>query len=159
MPAKFELLTQTPRLQLLTLGQAIKARRKKLKVSALAVSKAAGMSRVTLHRIEAGEPSVAAGAYWAAMVALGMHLELQLEKHSGHEQEGDLIAQRIALQEYPALASLAWHVPGLDFLEPQEAYDIYIRNERHLNPDLLTDREKSLMLALKKRFSGKPSDV
>ena len=32
------------------------------------------MSRVTLHRIEKGEPSVAAGAWANAMAALGMSL-------------------------------------------------------------------------------------
>lgn len=72
MPAKFHLKTQSPREQLLELGQQIKQHRKAHKLSANAVATAAGLSRTTLHRIEAGEPSVAAGAYWAAMAALGL---------------------------------------------------------------------------------------
>lgn len=72
MPAKFHLKTVTPREQLLELGQQIKQHRKTHKLSANAVATAAGLSRTTLHRIEAGEPSVAAGAYWAAVAALGL---------------------------------------------------------------------------------------
>jgi transcriptional regulator with XRE-family HTH domain len=36
---------------------------KALKVSATTAAEAAGMSRMTLHRIERGEPSVTMGAY------------------------------------------------------------------------------------------------
>ncbi|MFN7504561.1 MAG: helix-turn-helix transcriptional regulator, partial [Limnobacter sp.] len=62
MPAKFDLQTASPREQLLALGQQIKQHRKANKLSAEAVAIAAGLSRTTLHRIELGEPSVAAGA-------------------------------------------------------------------------------------------------
>ena len=51
MPSKFELLIEAPRLQLAALGQEIKAHRKKLLVSALAVSKAAGKSPVINHSL------------------------------------------------------------------------------------------------------------
>ncbi|MBC7603974.1 MAG: helix-turn-helix domain-containing protein, partial [Ramlibacter sp.] len=40
-----------------TIGATLRARRKAMKVSAVAASEAAGISRVTLHRIEKGEPS------------------------------------------------------------------------------------------------------
>ncbi len=48
------------------LGSTLRALRKGLKVNATAAAEAAGVSRVTLHRIEKGEPSVTGGAYAAA---------------------------------------------------------------------------------------------
>lgn len=159
MPSKFELLIEAPRLQLVALGQEIKAHRKKLRVSALAVSKAAGISRVTLHRIESGEPTVAAGAYWAALYALGIRLEICTPAASKPEAMDADVPPQIQLLDYPALANLAWHVPGLDYLKPREAYDIYNRHERHLKIELLTDRELALIKALKARYEGEVGDV
>ena len=49
-----------PRLQ--ALGERIRAQRKQHRLSAATAAEAAGMSRVTLHRIERGEPSVTMGA-------------------------------------------------------------------------------------------------
>src|SRR5574343_1891470 len=59
--------------QLAALGIRIRARRKALKVSATALAEAAGMSRVSVHRIEQGEPSVTMGAYLNVLAALGMN--------------------------------------------------------------------------------------
>jgi transcriptional regulator with XRE-family HTH domain len=59
--------------QLAALGTRIRARRKALKVSATALAEAAGMSRVSVHRIEQGEPSVTMGAYLNVLAALGMN--------------------------------------------------------------------------------------
>lgn len=58
--------------QLAALGARIRARRKSLRVSATALAEAAGMSRVTVHRIEQGEPSVTIGACLNVLAALGM---------------------------------------------------------------------------------------
>jgi transcriptional regulator with XRE-family HTH domain len=63
----------------------IREHRKALAVSAMTTAEAAGMSRVTLHRIECGEPSVTMGAYLNAMTALGMEIDIlspsQIEGH------------------------------------------------------------------------------
>lgn len=48
------------------IGRHIRAHRRALRISAIATAEAAGISRVTLHRIEKGEPSVNAGAYASA---------------------------------------------------------------------------------------------
>lgn len=53
--------------RLALLGEKIRAQRKALKVNATATAQAAGMSRVTLHRIERGEPSVTMGGYLNAL--------------------------------------------------------------------------------------------
>src|SRR3990167_8048557 len=74
MPAKPPLSSEQSAAQLHALGEQLRARRKVLRVSSTAAAEAAGMSRVTLHRIEKGEPSVTAGAWANAMAALGMTL-------------------------------------------------------------------------------------
>ena len=62
MPSKAPLSTTQSAAQLQALGAQLRARRKALRVSSTVAAEATGMSRVTLHRIEKGEPSVAAGA-------------------------------------------------------------------------------------------------
>jgi transcriptional regulator with XRE-family HTH domain len=62
--------------RLAELGERIREHRKRLKVSAVATAEAAGMSRVTLHRIERGEASVTIGAYMNAVAALGLDLRV-----------------------------------------------------------------------------------
>jgi transcriptional regulator with XRE-family HTH domain len=54
------------------LGRRLRARRQGLRVSAVATAEAAGISRVTLHRIERGEPSVAMASYMSVISALGL---------------------------------------------------------------------------------------
>ena len=49
--------------QLVDIGQLIRQHRKSFKITANAAAQTAGISRVTLHRIEKGEPTVSMGAY------------------------------------------------------------------------------------------------
>ncbi|MEI2778185.1 MAG: helix-turn-helix domain-containing protein [Tetrasphaera sp.] len=56
------------------LGARLRDRRTALGVTAVVCAEAAGVSRVTLHRIEAGNPSVTIGAYINVAAALGLHL-------------------------------------------------------------------------------------
>ena len=74
MPARPKHLTQATLDRLVALGQKIRVHRKALGISATMTAQAAGMSRITLHRIEAGEPSVTIGAYFNAMSALGIDI-------------------------------------------------------------------------------------
>ena len=55
--------------QLQALGEQIRGQRTALRLSATVTAEAAGVSRVTLHRIEKGEPSVALGAWGSVMAA------------------------------------------------------------------------------------------
>jgi len=148
MPAKFNLQTEAPREQLLVLGQQIKQHRKANKLSANAVATAAGLSRTTLHRIEAGEPSVAAGAYWAAIAALGLKCGIV----AACDAQSDLIPEVIALDNYPQLKSLAWHVQGAESLTPRQAWDIYVRNWRHIDEAKISAEEKLLIEQLRAKF-------
>ena len=62
--------------QLGLIGARIREHRKVLGINAVNAALAAGMSRVTLHRIEAGEPSVTIGAYMNALAYTFLRKEL-----------------------------------------------------------------------------------
>lgn len=155
MPAKFNLKTQTPREQLLELGQQIKLHRKAHKLSADAVATAAGLSRTTLHRIEAGEPSVAAGAYWAALAALGLRCGILRPVRV----ESPILPIEIDLDTYPQLKLLAWHVQGTRVISPQQAWDIYVRNWRHIDEAKISPEEAELIAQLRLQFEGQSPNV
>ena len=76
MPARAPPVADAAATKLAALGMRIRDRRKALKVSAVDAAEAAGMSRVTLQRIERGEPSVTMGAWIGAATAVGLELEL-----------------------------------------------------------------------------------
>jgi transcriptional regulator with XRE-family HTH domain len=105
----------------------MRAQRKALRLSATVTAEAAGVSRVTLHRIEKGEPSVTMGAWCNAFTALGLSLQTRsaAESNTGSQaQQVDRrgwIPARIALADYPQLRALAWQVHGINTLTPTEA--------------------------------------
>jgi Predicted transcriptional regulators len=65
--------TQDP---LMRIGQYIRAKRKQLKVTATMVASTAGISRVTLHRIERGVATVSMGSYMEVLWALGLKMTI-----------------------------------------------------------------------------------
>lgn len=147
--------------QLKALGAQIRAQRKVLRLSATVTAEAAGVSRVTLHRIEKGEPSVTMGAWCSAMAALGLALQAhslvdqtastaQLPDHTGW------VPARVRLTDYPQLRALAWQVQGTDTLTPTEALDIYERNARHLDLQTMSESELALLQALPLALSRNP---
>ena len=159
MPKKSPCITDVTSDYLQRLGVSLASRRKALRVNATVVAEAAGMSRVTLHRIEKGEPSVTMGAWSNAIAALGMQLQL-LEQaaatQTSAEREGWLPV-RVELADFPQLKALAWQVQGTDYLTLAEAFDIYERNARHLDPTQMLEQEKSLWRNLQQAF-GRRSD-
>lgn len=163
MPAKSPVTTQIIADKLIALGLQIRAHRKALRISAITAAEAAGMSRVTLHRIEKGEPAVTMGAYVNAMVALGLDFVVvtpaeTVESRHVVNFEG-WIPARIRLTDYPQLRLLAWQVQGTEFLSPTEAWDIYERNWRHMDEQTLTVEEQRLIDALRMAFGGGVSHV
>lgn len=152
MPAISPALTQQCAAALAAIGEAVRTRRKALRISAVAAAEAAGISRVTLHRIEKGEPSVTAGAYMAALASLALDVRL-LPRETVQEPQAPArkgwIPARVRLDDYPQLRELAWQVHGASELTPREALDIYERNWRHIDAGQLSEEEKDLVDALR----------
>lgn len=142
------------------LGAQIRQRRKVLGVSVTTASEAAGVSRVTWHRMEKGEISVTIGAWFNALSVLGLEFGIGLtETLAQSRSPSDLattIPVSIVLAEFPQLAALAWQVHGVTAVSPREAFDIYARNERHIDQANLTHREKALIADLNTIFGDAP---
>lgn len=149
--------------KLIELGKEIRARRKKLRISATAVAETAGMSRVTFFRIEKGEPSVSIGAYLNAMKALNIDFGIikpgeSIADKFDADHKG-WIPARIHLSDYPQLKQLAWQVHGTDELTPVEALSIYERNWRHVDVQALEPHERQLVDALRIGFGESVKNV
>lgn len=137
--------------RLARLGARLRAARRRQKVTMVAAAEAAGMSRVTLHRIERGEPTVAIGAWAAAASALGLSLDLVDPKAP---RAAARLPARIRLGDYPQLEKLAWQLKGVADVAPREALDLYERNWRHVDQAALSPHEAELIDALTRRFGG-----
>lgn len=132
------------------LGERVRAARKRQGVSAVACAEAAGISRVTLHRIERGEPSVAIGAWLAAASALGLDLQVA----DPAQRKPAKLPGRVRLADYPQLKSLAWQLHGVDAVTAQEALNLYERNWRHVDTAQLSDKEAALIQLLSQELGG-----
>lgn len=155
MPAAAPPASTAENESLIRLGARLRDARKQQKVSAVAASEAAGISRVTLHRIERGEPSVAVGAWAAAAGALGLSLGLE-DSGARARAAADvaLVPRRIRLDDYPQLKKLAWQLPGVQELSPREALDLYERNWRHVERASLSAEEAALIDALSRALGA-----
>ena len=113
MPSPAPLTPEQCTAQLQALGAQIRAQRKALRLSATVTAEAAGLSRVTLHRIEKGEPSVTMGAWCNAMAALGMGLQATPSAADAAKPApaGGCLADYPAFFEYRA-CSCAHPLPG-----------------------------------------------
>jgi len=138
--------------RLQAIGARIRERRHQLGVSALATAAAAGISRVTLQRIETGAPSVTVGALIHVLDALDLPLS-QLEGEDSATLAAPL-AEPIELAAYPLLRNLAWHVQGTGSLSAAEAAAIYARHRRRLDLDNLQPQEARLIEALNSSEPG-----
>jgi len=76
------------------------------------------MSRVTLHRIERGEPSVTMGAYLSAIDAVGLQLELRDPQAREVSAPAARLPQNVRLDAYPQLKRLAWQLHGVAEVSP-----------------------------------------
>jgi len=112
------------------------------------------MSRVTLHRIERGEVSVAMGAYLAVIFALGLKIELAdpQKRKQGPRALARTLPSKIRLAEYSQLKRLAWQLKGIKKISPKEALDLYERNWRHVDPKEMDSHEQEFLKALLAAF-------
>ncbi len=151
MPAACAPLGPVLGAQLRGLGDAIRARRKALGVSATTTAEAADLSRVTLHRVEKGEPAVTMGAYLRVMDALGMGVNLKAPQE---DQTPSPLPTTIQVMDYPQLRQLLWQRKGVTELTPQEALDLYERNWRHVDHSAMDPKEHDLVNRLVKTIGG-----
>jgi transcriptional regulator with XRE-family HTH domain len=156
MPAKSPISPSAVASSILDLGQKICARRKALGINVVTAAQAGGMSRVTWHRIEKGEPSVTVGAYLNAAAALGLRVDVGLPGDAvpAPADTKGWIPARVRLADYPQLKQLAWQVQGTDALTPVEALSIYERNARHLDTAAIDVHEQDLIDALRLGLGG-----
>ncbi|MDB5253920.1 MAG: hypothetical protein JWP27_3089 [Flaviaesturariibacter sp.] len=145
MPAASPAISKADTELLQALGKRLRAARKTQKVTAVSAAEAAGISRVTWHRIEQGEPSVTMGAWMAAAGALGLRFDLH---DPAKKPEAPKLPDRIRLDDYPQLKSLAWHLSGVEDVSPQDALALYERNWKHVDARALSANEASLINAL-----------
>ena len=159
MPALAPAIGDLLAARLMTLGVRIRDHRKALRISATDAAEAAGMSRVTLHRIERGEPSVAMAAYFSATAALGLELQVVSPPQRTRDGRVDLIAPAelpvtIRLADHPQLERLAWQQHGVVEVSPAEALSLYERNWRHVDLQAMGPHERALVQALADRLSA-----
>ncbi|RNL61285.1 XRE family transcriptional regulator [Nocardioides marmoriginsengisoli] len=148
MPATSPYIGPEQQADLERLGARLRDRRKALGVTAVACAEAAGVSRVTLHRIEAGNPSVTIGAYSNVATALGLQLVVPVLDEPATE------GTAITVGDYPGLRALAWQTKAGTTLTETEALNLYERGWRHLDQGALTDREKAFIQHLADTYSN-----
>jgi transcriptional regulator with XRE-family HTH domain len=155
MPAAAPITGEILAAKLVSLGERLRAQRKRLGVSATTAAEAAGMSRVTLHRIERGEPSVTMGAWLNAAAALGLELGV-VEPQPPPPRRGKATAmpKRIRLADYPQLKRLAWQFQGASDVSPAEALSLYEHNWRHIEQGALAPDERALIQQLVASLGG-----
>lgn len=154
MPATAPPIGDVLATRLRALGERIRAHRERQKVSATAAAEAAGMSRVTLHRIERGEPSVTMGAYLSAIDAIGLRLELRDPQARPAAADIASLPERVRLAEFPQLKGLAWQLHDVDELSPADALNLYERNWRHIDRSRMEPAERALLQVLVDRLGG-----
>ena len=158
MPARAPLAPANVAAKLAALGERIRDRRKALKVSAVDAAEAAGMSRVTLHRIERGEPSVTMGAYIGAATAVGLELELvdprERQRGAGGARGKAPFPARIRLADYPQLKKLAWQLHGVATLTPEDALASTSATGATSTPPRSIRAERTLVNALAQHLGG-----
>jgi hypothetical protein len=169
MPAKSPLINIAAQERLDEMARGIRGRRLSLGISTVVAAHAAGVSRVTWHRIEKAEPSVTMGAYVGALEALGLDIELKQVKKpaekvlNGVLQHGqtaaDWVPAAIPIQKYRQLRQLAWHVRDDFELTPEEAFGLYDRYRRHLNVGQMAPEELRLLRSLEKAAQKEPHVV
>lgn len=148
-----------------TLGETLRRRRLALGVSAADAAEAAGMSRVTWHRLERGVPAVTLGAWIGACSVLGLRLEAAaspLEPDAGSRVDArsapirfasnkaadevlDQASDAIRLADYPQLARLAWQRDRAHAISRRDALSLYERNWRHVDRSAMPAQERELV--------------
>jgi transcriptional regulator with XRE-family HTH domain len=153
MPARAPSMSKTAAGKLAALGAQLRAHRTALKLTATTVAEAAGLSRVTLHRIERGEPSVTIGAYLSVLAALGLELEV-IDVVAPRKKRGPAVPKHVRVADYAQLKRLAWQLGDVAVLTPRAALALYERNWKHVDTAAMDDTERALIRTLVDGLGG-----
>ena len=162
MPAKPNPLSTHDALLLAELGERLRKARLRRSSAAGAVAGHAGISRMTLHRAERGEPAITLGTIVKILGVLGLASDLALlarDDKAGRLLQDEQLPprrlpkrtaqkppQRVRLDRYPQLQQIAWHLgPGTADLAPEEAFALYERNWRHVDRAAMGRKELALL--------------
>ena len=158
MPATSPPIDNSAQANLTALGRKIRARRQQLRVSMATTAEAAGISRVTLHRIERGGPAVTMGAYLNVVTSLGMRLDTTEDvgmpsASSQTEPAPATSVTTIRIGDYPQLRQIAWQLSEGTEITEIEALQLYERNWRHLDQAAMLRREQEFVQHLADTWS------
>jgi len=157
MPARNPDVARHSQEALAEIGGAIRSRRRALGLSAVTTAEAAGMSRVTLHRVEAGSPAVTIGAYLNAAAALGLRLkldEMQPHRQPARETARATPETTVRVGDFPQLRAIAWQLRAETELTGAEALQLYERNWRHVDQAAMSAAERTFVQQLADAHSG-----
>ncbi|MDP1648600.1 MAG: helix-turn-helix domain-containing protein [Rubrivivax sp.] len=141
---------------LAALGERLRLARRRRRRTAHEVAVQAGITRVTLRRVEAGEPAVTMATYLKVLATLGLAQDLVLVARDdtfGHRLQDEQLQRpagvkppaAIRLADYPLLREIAWSTDPKAELSPTEAFAIYERNWRHLDRAAMGAKERKLL--------------
>lgn len=122
MPAASELTSVIDRQLLLQLGERLKHARVKKGLTTTQMAELAGLSRMTLSAVEAGEPSPTMGSYLRVMGVLGVSQDLALLANHGKaitDSAGAVITVSHARHELQDLQSLMLHQEAVRLMRKQ----------------------------------------
>jgi transcriptional regulator with XRE-family HTH domain len=164
MPAKPTPLPEAQTRLLVEWGERLRKARLRRRISAEAAAAGAGITRMTLHRAERGEPAITMGTCIKLMGVLGLAGDVALlarDDKAGRLLQDEQLPRRrpatrtrrrparharIRIGDYPQLRQIAWQLdPGVVALAPEEAFALYERNWRHVDHDAMGAAERALL--------------
>ena len=156
MTARTTLLPDPESSLLAALGERLRLARRRRRKTAQEVAALAGITRVTLRRVEAGEPAVTMATYVKVLATLGLAQDIVLVARDdtfGRRLQDEQLQRpagvkppvAIRLADYPMLREIAWSTAPNAELSPTDAFAIYERNWRHLDQDAMSAKERKLL--------------
>lgn len=162
MPARPILVSEADIRLLTDFGERLRLARHRRRLTAQAVADAAGITRVTLGRAEAGDAAVTLGTYVKVLAALGLNFDLALlarDDQLGRAMQDQRLPPRrtrskmpgrARLADLPQLRQIAWQLDDGTEMSPAEALALYERNWRHVDQEAMPAHEKAYLHKLLK---------
>lgn len=155
MPAKAALLADDLQRLWAQVSERVREARLRRNMTAEQVAREAGITRVTLNRLERGDPSITVATFLKVLDSLRLAQDLadvaaDSEKRTAGEQlRQRRLPSRIRIDAYPQLREIAWHLSDPQAtVTPKEALELYERNWRHVDQAQVLPKERALIQRL-----------